>query len=61
MNNGGNNAEQPQKEEQRLSDENGSSAGAVDIHPSESGKDTHAGHTPGKAEGVEAPELDGNQ
>ncbi|HTH50747.1 MAG TPA: hypothetical protein VL501_02370 [Pyrinomonadaceae bacterium] len=37
------------------SDETGSENGSVDIRESESGQDTGAGHTPGKAEGDDDP------
>ena len=33
----------------------------VKIHKSETGADVDPGRTPGKAEGIERPEMDGNQ
>jgi len=36
-------------------------AGAVEIKDSETGADANVGRTPGKAEGVDDPEADGNQ
>lgn len=33
----------------------------VDIQPSDAGQDPEVGHTPGKAEGVEDAEDEGNQ
>jgi hypothetical protein len=62
MNNGSNNStDQAREEGRREADNDKVSAGAVEIHESESGADTHVGHTPGKAEGVDAPEAHGNQ
>jgi hypothetical protein len=62
MNNSGENSTQQARREGRKEAHSGkASAGAVEIHESESGKDTHAGHTPGKAEGVETPEAHGNE
>lgn len=35
--------------------------GPVEIQHSEAGSDPEVGHTPGKAEGVENPEVEGNE
>jgi hypothetical protein len=62
MNKSGEDSTQQVREEGRREAElDKFSAGTVEIHRSETGKDTHAGHTPGKAEGVDAPEENGNQ
>ena len=45
----------------READSDEVSTGAVDVHGSETGSDTEVGHTPGKAEGVTAPEAQGNE
>ena len=48
-------------EGRREADSGKVSTGAVDVHGSETGSDTQVGHTPGKAEGVTAPEAQGNE
>ncbi|MFL6374351.1 MAG: hypothetical protein ACJ73D_06785 [Pyrinomonadaceae bacterium] len=62
MNNGGDNSsDQAREQGRREADSDEVSAGTVDIHESETGSDVEVGHTPGKAEGVDAPEAHGNQ
>jgi hypothetical protein len=47
--------------EEAGSGDNEAPAGAVEIQGSETGEDPEVGHTPGKAEGVEDPEDQGNE
>lgn len=62
MNKSGESGVTEAREERRQDHENNEvSTGAVDIQPSETGDDPEVGHTPGKAEGVDAPEAEGNE
>ena len=62
MNNGGDNSSHQARDQgMGEADPEQVSAGAVDINESETGSDVEVGRTPGKAEGVDAPEAYGNQ